>query len=488
MGSIADKLNKVITTKEAIRTSIANKGVSISESDAFDLYPSKIDSISGGGAEWTKPVEWPDITNVANNEINLLVSDRAGGRYSFFVTTSTGTYSVDWGDTTSTTGVSSGVQVSHLYSGGGTLLTNGERVYTIRIYTSGGNLTRFYVDNYDSTLAPETQAYLWAQFGTMNLTSIMNMFGNNGVYCSHLERVVIPSLQNCGNNSDAFRDCFRLVSVDLPDSWGGSWNLTRMFWECRSLKNITLPASWPAGGISYFFYTFIGSPLNDLCTLPNPWPTGLLSANRMFSNSKFACFKLPDVWPNELTDVGGMFYENYMLSDIILPSSWNNVNVVNNMFRSNWSLSHVVMPTTRSQTITNYDQFFFDCDNLTQIDNYALIGSTTGQTSLFETFRGCLRLEGTYTFDCLLSRFSFYGYNGRMAKVTGIRLTNPGSLFGGVSPQIDVSYTSLDATALNTLFGDLPTLSGKTIKITGALGAGTCNTSIATGKGWTVSN
>lgn len=31
MGSIADKLNKVITTKEAIRTSIANKGVPISE-------------------------------------------------------------------------------------------------------------------------------------------------------------------------------------------------------------------------------------------------------------------------------------------------------------------------------------------------------------------------------------------------------------------------------------------------------------------------
>ena len=44
----------------------------------------------------------------------------------------------------------------------------------------------------------------------------------------------------------------------------------------------------------------------------------------------------------------------------------------------------------------------------------------------------------------------------------------------------------MDATELNNLFGDLPTLTGKTIRITGCSGANSCDTTIATNKGWTV--
>ena len=44
----------------------------------------------------------------------------------------------------------------------------------------------------------------------------------------------------------------------------------------------------------------------------------------------------------------------------------------------------------------------------------------------------------------------------------------------------------MDATALNQLFTDLPTVTAKTIVVTGNPGAATCTTSIATAKGWTV--
>ena len=50
-----------------------------------------------------------------------------------------------------------------------------------------------------------------------------------------------------------------------------------------------------------------------------------------------------------------------------------------------------------------------------------------------------------------------------------------------------VANTKLDAAGLNALFNSLGTTTGRTITITGCPGAGTCDRTIATAKGWTVS-
>ena len=44
----ADKLNKLLATKTAIKTSLINKGVEVSDDTIFADYPSKIDSIQSG--------------------------------------------------------------------------------------------------------------------------------------------------------------------------------------------------------------------------------------------------------------------------------------------------------------------------------------------------------------------------------------------------------------------------------------------------------
>lgn len=49
MGTIAQKLAKLLSTKQAIKQAIIDKGVTVNESDAFSLYPSKIAQIEGGG-------------------------------------------------------------------------------------------------------------------------------------------------------------------------------------------------------------------------------------------------------------------------------------------------------------------------------------------------------------------------------------------------------------------------------------------------------
>ena len=49
MGTTAQKLNKILETKEAIRTAINNKGGALTTTDTFASYPSAIDSLPSGG-------------------------------------------------------------------------------------------------------------------------------------------------------------------------------------------------------------------------------------------------------------------------------------------------------------------------------------------------------------------------------------------------------------------------------------------------------
>lgn len=58
MSTIADKLNKVLETKNAIKQSITNKGVIVSDTDTFASYAVKINEINGSGS--TTTVEMPD--------------------------------------------------------------------------------------------------------------------------------------------------------------------------------------------------------------------------------------------------------------------------------------------------------------------------------------------------------------------------------------------------------------------------------------------
>ena len=53
MGTTVEKLNKVLETKEAIRTAINSKGGTLTESDTFSSYSTAIDNIQTGSGEDT---------------------------------------------------------------------------------------------------------------------------------------------------------------------------------------------------------------------------------------------------------------------------------------------------------------------------------------------------------------------------------------------------------------------------------------------------
>jgi len=75
---------------------------------------------------------------------------------------------------------------------------------------------------------------------------------------------------------------------------------------------------------------------------------------------------------------------------------------------------------------------------------------------------------------------------GRNTAIKSIDINWAGSLFTATSPQVYITENMLDATELNRIFTALPTLVGKTINVKGNPGAATCDPTIATAKGWTV--
>ena len=64
MGTTAQKLNKILETKEAIRTAINNKGGTLTTTDTFASYSSAINSLPSGGGDPLK--EFLDETKNAN--------------------------------------------------------------------------------------------------------------------------------------------------------------------------------------------------------------------------------------------------------------------------------------------------------------------------------------------------------------------------------------------------------------------------------------
>ena len=71
MGTTADKLNKVLETKAAIKDAIVAKGVTVADTDPFSAYAGKIGQISGGGAatdEWQPNPNWWDIRKILDED------------------------------------------------------------------------------------------------------------------------------------------------------------------------------------------------------------------------------------------------------------------------------------------------------------------------------------------------------------------------------------------------------------------------------------
>ena len=173
------------------------------------------------------------------------------------------------------------------------------------------------------------------------------------------------------------------------------------------------------------------------------------------------------------TNMGSMFSVCTSLTSVPLFDT-GLVTDMNYMFSDCTSLTSV--PAFDTGLVTNMNGMFYSCSLLTSVP-------------LFDT--GLVtNMDGMFAFCSSLT--SVPAFNTGLVTNTGSMFYNCWSLTSNLMTRtkVDVSVAGeqLSASALNTLFTNLGTVSGKTITITGNPGAGTCTQSIATGKGWSVAN
>ena len=145
---------------------------------------------------------------------------------------------------------------------------------------------------------------------------------------------------------------------------------------------------------------------------------------------------------------------------------------------------------------TDMSSAFVNCYELKNIT----INSPT-ITSLSATFNGCLSLRraeviapnATTAANCFIAcqlltdvKLHTKANAARTSTYTKANMLSWINDLSGSSVAMSVASCNLNAAALNRIFTDLGTVTSATITITGTPGAATCNRSIATSKGWTV--
>ena len=112
--------------------------------------------------------------------------------------------------------------------------------------------------------------------------------------------------------------------------------------------------------------------------------------------------------------------------------------------------------------------------SLTTINNTSNLGNPSTASTTYILASGNTGMDSLTTLS-FSTKFNILNINGTASiptALTSLRLLNNGAnQYAGASPQINVSYTSLGAAALDQLFTDLPTITSKTIDITGCPGA-----------------
>ena len=270
-------------------------------------------------------------------------------------------------------------------------------------------------------------------------TNFSNMF--NG--CSSIE--TIPAL-NAGLGTDfsgMFSGCKSLTSV-TGLNLSNAVTLTQMFKECASLTSIPEIDTHNCTDFSYMF---------SWCTSLRSVPWFDSSLGTSFTGMFYECSVLGTVPPFN-TSAGGsfenMFYDCYQLKYVPL-FDMSAGSSVSGMFMGCWALTNV--PAFNTSTVQIFSNMFFGCYNLEVIPAIDL-SYASDLTNIFQSANGICRVLAT-----------------------------------GFQNSFNVAWACLSRSAIVELFTALPTVSGKTIDVSGNPGASSltaADRAIATAKGWTV--
>lgn len=502
---------------------------------------------------WVRPSEWPNIDSligpsddkiVALYKVPTTTSSTDDVPVAFSVTTSTGTYNVDWGDGTSDT-VASGNIASHLYEPTNGTLTSTSYGYKCGIIVVTANtgtlITMNFAQSYTGSNASARLGYGWLDIdmrcpamtslsglsGIKNLTRfrlracVITSFASMLQDCTGLQQVVQIDMTSASTALSMFLGCTALT--DIPTFTAPSLTTTQtMFANCSSLKTIPLfgmtSVSTPTGmfnGCS----SLVKIPAFDLSgagTIASMFNacSSLRSVNITTStalnacNSAFAgCTSLREVNlfnTQNVTTMANMFQNCASLATIPFFNT-TSVTTMASMFQGCSML--LTTPLFVTNSVTTMASMFSGCSSLTTVPLFV----TSSVTSMNAMFTNCASLYALPTFNTVLvqnvanmlnscgSLASIPPFNfGAVTNVTGFISsgTQPTAALALQSckisalPNLAITFSfcyNLGAAALDEIFTALPSPGGsKVVNITNSRGSAGCTRSIATGKGWVV--
>jgi hypothetical protein len=347
---------------------------------AFNLPVQNFYRRAEGPTTWVRPADWPVITDTVG-EVQFLMSDLGDAslslRTNFTRTSGSQNMVIDWGDGTTTT-ISSALATTtnKTYTPGtGTPCSLGYTTFIIRVYFTGTGVsvitqcqpTALLISG--NTFSTQDCAVLEAYYGNGTIPTqpptFENAAGNSSSlsYFSNLTYVKFPSVCTWSSGIN-FNGCLNLVVLIMPTSLGTYNNsLSSSFRDCRSLQEITFPATM----------------------------TGITQLNSTFQN----CFSLKKVtFPASLNSVGDIqncFNTCRSLINVTLPSI-NNCSSMIQVFFNCPALEWVRFTSLPTTTNVNFQSLFSSCTNLQNVYFPASVNPTS-TFSCFGVFQSCFALK-----------------------------------------------------------------------------------------------
>ena len=497
--SIASEISRLQTAKTNIKSAIEAKGVTVGSVLLSD-YAFKVAAISQGidtsdatataadiikdktayangvkltgtleSLDWIRPFDWLEIDSLVTageqKTVGLYAiypNDNTLGMTNKVAFTVTGNHTIDWGDGSALENVNSNVQAEHAYDydtiSSATACSRGYRQVRITITPqSGQNITNLQFGKKHSTIV---HGRIFSQWLDINIsgTELTTFRFSETSYANLLEKVKVYQVTNkCTSCANMFRDCSSLQSLNLSSfNTAAVTSMATMFFNCYSMQSLNLSS-------------FNTAAVTNM--------TSMFSACNSLQSLNLSSFNTAAV-----TNMASMFSACSSLQSLNL-SSFNTAAVLSmaSMFGGCSSLQYIDLSSFNTAAVTSMQSMFQNCSSLQSLNLSSF--NTAAVTSMAYMFQYCYSLQ---SIDFSATNVGAVTAAGNFSSFTA----STSSLIKCRLPQAKWSFTvannPLTATELNLLFGDLATVSGQTITITGCIGAATCDKTIATNKGWTV--
>lgn len=319
MGTTAQKLNKILETKEAIRTAINNKGGTLTTTDTFASYPSAIDSLPSGGNDWLK--EYLDETKNASYLFCGFSQSSANSTWYYNLTYERLQNILSYNTTSNVTNMSGMFfycnNITTIPSINTSLVTdmsymfyNCEKLTTIpQLDTSNVTSMRnmFYYCSQLTTIP---------QFDTSKVTIMNSMF----FYCSSLTTIPQFDTSKVTNMREMFYDCTSLTSIPQLDT-SNVINMSYMFYHCSNLTTIdithmNLTSTSSTNSFAYNCYSLTKLIIRNMNTIP-PLNSNSFSSCYHFTGTTNSTYN-----PQGLKD-GRIYVPDEKVNDLKTATNWS---------------------------------------------------------------------------------------------------------------------------------------------------------------------